>query len=145
MIKGFAECLLEVSANHGTTAQCHISARVGNSNQLVQHILDSCTHIQRILDNSLDLGKLEQHKLVLEDEVVDIKAIGDQVGSMMSKRLQPGVQFLVQCPDVSFRGDNTRWLQLLLNLVSSRHNTTHAQNNNLVITHFAQLATPAGF
>jgi CheY-like chemotaxis protein len=162
VIKGFAECLLspdakEVSfhANHctgggdaagldSTTALRRISARIGN-NQLVQHILDSCTHIQRILDNSLDLGKLEQHKLVLEDEVVDIKAIGDQVGSMMSKRLQPGVQFLVQCPDVSFRGDNTRWLQLLLNLVSSGHNTTHAQQPRNSLAQLLQVSNAMKF
>ena len=108
VIKGFAECLV----SDDSTTVLHTSS-------LIKHILDSCTHIQRILDNSLDLGKLEQHKLVLEDEHVELQKIGDQVASMMANRLKPGVQFLVQCPDVSFRGDNTRWLQLLLNLVSN--------------------------
>jgi CheY-like chemotaxis protein len=129
VIKGFAECLIapngdkEVAVSHhahgGGEDIDSAASKVPTNNQLVQHILDSCTHIQRILDNSLDLGKLEQHKLVLEDEVVDMKATADQVSSMMSKRLKPGVRFLVGCADVSFRGDATRWMQLLLNLVTN--------------------------
>ena len=124
VIKGFAECLIvrdkempQISA--AAVPESAVSYEGANSSQYVQHILDSCTYIQSILDKSLDLGKLEQHKLVLEDELVDIKAICDQVYSMMCKRCLPGVQLQVHCPDVTFRGDRTRWLQLLLNLVTN--------------------------
>jgi signal transduction histidine kinase/CheY-like chemotaxis protein len=127
VIKGFAECVtfpdVEPSVHSPPRSRRVLGAinrgDGGNNRQLVQHILDSCTHIQRILDNSLDLGKLEQHKLVLDDDAVNIKSICDQIRSMLVTQLKPAVQLLVSAPDVSFRGDRTRWTQLLLNLVNN--------------------------
>ena len=124
VIKGFAECLTDVS----------ISDRLADHMQFIHHIMNSCTHIQRILDNSLDLGKLEQHSLVLEDEVVNIKAVCDEIYSMMSVRVKPGVQLVTTCPDLSFQGDRTRWLQLLLNLVSNAVKFTQSGFVRLDIT-----------
>ena len=124
MIKGFAECLIsegdQISKPSLLKDQAQSSgAGTGGCSKFIHHIMDSCTHIQHILDNSLDLGRLEQHKCVLEDEVVNIKAVCDEIYSMMSVRVKPGVQLVVCCPEVSFQGDRTRWLQLLLNLVSN--------------------------
>ena len=80
VIKGFAECVTfpDVEPSVSPPRSRRVLGAInqgdgGNNRQLVQHILDSCTHIQRILDNSLDLGKLEQHKLVLDDDAVNIK------------------------------------------------------------------------
>lgn len=141
VIKGFAECLISPAEKEVLpTEETCVAPESGlvrggiNNQELVHHILDSCTHIQRILDNSLDLGKLEQHKLVLEDELINIKAIGDKICSMMSKRLKPGVQLRVRCPDVSIRGDSTRWLQLLLNLVTNAIKFTQSGFVQLEIT-----------
>ena len=126
VIKGLAEChLCEARASPLITDQGDVAGEDGSS-QFIHHIVNSCTHIQRILDNSLDLGRLEQHKLVLEDEVVNIKAICNEIYSMMSVRVKPGVRLVTTCPDMSFQGDRTRWLQLLLNLVSNsiKHTTS---------------------
>jgi len=143
VIKGFAECMIsdpetrpEITqppptappgANQGAVATADAGTIVSGRAEaahlknygLLQHIMDSCDHIQRILDNSLDLSKLEQHKLVLANEVVDIQAIGSQIYSMLSMRTSPGVRLEVDCPNIKFRGDITRWTQLLLNLLQN--------------------------
>jgi signal transduction histidine kinase len=56
---------------------------------------------------------------VLANEVVHIQAIGAQIYSMLSMRASPGVRLEVDCPNIKFRGDITRWTQLLLNLVQN--------------------------
>ena len=126
VIKGFAEVIVDgdgagspSNTGEGKDADAVATVAASNRRTLMQHILDSCAHIQRILDNSLDLGKLEQHKLVLADEMVDIRAVCSKIFSMLSMRTAPGVRLDVWCPDLSFRGDNTRWAQLLLNLVQN--------------------------
>jgi signal transduction histidine kinase len=53
--------------------------------------LDTCDHIQQILDNSLDLRKLEAHKLVLENERVHIREVVDQVYRMLRKSTKVSV------------------------------------------------------
>jgi CheY-like chemotaxis protein len=100
----------------------------------MDHITSSCAHIQQILDNSLDLCKLEQHKLVLSDEPVRLALIAQKIQSMLRMRCNPGVSLEVDCPDISFRGDNTRWTQLLLNLVHNSTKFTQSGKVSLDIT-----------
>jgi signal transduction histidine kinase len=124
VIKGIAECIQDESASSAQAEtptlppkNTPLKSTLPNNRQLVQHIIDTCAHIAHILDNSLDLSKLEQHKLVLANEPVHIHDIAEQIHSMLSRRTNPGVTLEVRCPAISVRGDRTRWTQLLLNLV----------------------------
>ncbi|MDH5229013.1 MAG: ATP-binding protein [Gammaproteobacteria bacterium] len=110
-ILGFSESLLE---NDVPKDEYHNAAET---------IVRSGKHLQQIINDILDLSKIEAGQLVIETIKTDVRDVLDDVGSLMSKR--------AQSKNISFRiikhyplpgiitTDPTRLKQILLNIAGN--------------------------
>jgi signal transduction histidine kinase len=115
-IIGYAELLEEDSAAEHQRAD-------------LQKIHRSGKHLLGLINDVLDLSKIEAGKFELRIESFELKEFVDQVVStmhpMMSKNRN---RFVLQAEESprQFRGDSTRLRQVLLNLLSNAAKFTHA-------------------
>ena len=91
---------------------------------------DSAEALLDILNEILDFSKLEAHKLELEENAFDLRALVEGVADLMAvKSQEKGVELLVFIePDVPTRllGDSSRLRQILVNLVGNAAKFTAA-------------------
>ena len=103
----------------------HLMRRDGGSpRQLVQldRIGAASEHLLNIINDILDLSKIEAGKLTLADEDVSIDALFENLGSILSPRASAkGLKLVVHCEGIPdrLRGDRTRLLQALLNYANN--------------------------
>ncbi len=95
----------------------------GRQQGQVQSIHRAGKHLLRLLNDALDLARIEADKLVLSEEPFDLHALIDEVASLMGplaerKRLR---FVLERAPDLprAVVGDRTRIEQILLNLLGN--------------------------
>lgn len=83
----------------------------------------AASHLRHIIDDVLDLSRIEAEKLVLESAAFRLDALLEQVRSMMVERAdERGLALRVQTGDgvpATLRGDMTRLRQALLNYLSN--------------------------
>jgi signal transduction histidine kinase len=81
----------------------------------------SCSkHIMAILDNMLDLGKLEDGQMALDSQPLHLHAVVSSVLVVLRVLVTDEVRLEMDVPaDLWIMGDHTRWSQLLINLVRS--------------------------
>jgi len=112
-ILGFADVLLLDRRHPLGTAQ---RSQVG-------HIHRSGEHLLAMIDDLLDLSRIEAGALTLADEDIDVAELVRQVARVMRGRADAGsvtLEIDVQAGQLpTMRGDSTRVRQLLLNLVSN--------------------------
>jgi PAS domain S-box-containing protein len=88
-----------------------------------QKIGAAASHLRHIIDDVLDLSRVEAEKLVLESAVFRLDVLLEQVRSMMIERVEErGLVLRVQTDDgvpPTLRGDVTRLRQALLNYLSN--------------------------
>lgn len=88
-----------------------------------QKIGAAAKHLRHIIDDVLDLSRVEAEKLVLESAAFRLDGLLDQVRSMMIERAEErGLALRVQTDDgvpATLRGDVTRLRQALLNYLSN--------------------------
>jgi len=92
-----------------------VTARQG---QWLQKMEQASAHLLEVIDDILDLSKIEAGKLTLQQEPVDVPALVAAVASMLGGRIQgTGVQLqtLSEGFDGPLLGDATRLKQALLN------------------------------
>jgi PAS domain S-box-containing protein len=85
-------------------------------------IHDAAQHLSRIIDDILDLSKIESGKLTLEQTDFSLRAMLRRVEAMVSERARAkGLAIHIEPGDVPDRlsGDPTRLSQALLNLLSN--------------------------
>jgi CheY-like chemotaxis protein len=103
----------------------HLLQREGATRNLAQRLskLDhAARHLLSILNNILDLSKIEAGKLILEQQDFALEALLDQVCSIVHDEARAkGLDLSVQVHDVPkwLRGDPTRLRQTLLNYVGN--------------------------
>jgi CheY-like chemotaxis protein len=97
---------------------------------LVQTVASSAEHLLGVVNQVLDLSKIEAGKVEIEDAIVDVRAAAQVVIGMFQKTAQDkGVVLdLAVGPDVPphVRGDPLRLRQVLANLVSNAVKFTEA-------------------
>jgi hypothetical protein len=88
---------------------------------LSRTILSCSEHIMSILDNVLDISKLEAGKLTLRKLPVSVELICREIQQSMRSMAAPGVSFVCACgtPGLALMADGVRWKQVLINLVSN--------------------------
>ena len=107
------------------TGMGHLIRRAGISEQQAERLdkIDTAgQHLLQIINDILDLSKIEAGKFTLEESEVSIEAIMANVLSMLGERAQAkNLAFRSELPDVSCRllGDSTRLQQALLNFASN--------------------------
>jgi signal transduction histidine kinase len=84
-------------------------------------ILECSGHVSEILDNALDLSKLEAGNLVLHNQPLNMHQLVHEVFLLLNSTIQsPKVEFQARVKeDLWVLGDRLRWKQLLVNIVSN--------------------------
>jgi signal transduction histidine kinase len=84
-------------------------------------ILECSGHVSEILDNALDLSKLEAGNLVLHNQPLNMHQLVHEVFLLLNSTMQsPQVNFEARVKeDLWVLGDRLRWKQLLVNIVSN--------------------------
>jgi PAS domain S-box-containing protein len=88
----------------------------------LQKIDGAATHLLSIINDILDLSKIEAGKMELEQSDFNLDAIFDQITSLLREQARTrGLQIEVNCDDVPYwlRGDPTRLRQALLNFAGN--------------------------
>ena len=95
----------------------------GRQQGQVQAIHRAGRHLLRLLNDALDLARIEADKLVLSEEPFDLDALIDEVASLMAPLAErKQLRFVLQrAPDLprGVLGDRTRIEQILLNLLGN--------------------------
>jgi len=91
-----------------------------------QSLVDSmqmCTaFMSSIMNNLLDVRKMEEGKMVLSSSPLSLTSILDSVGKMLGPSVRPGVQFITECVVGSndwVLGDSHRIQQIMTNVVTN--------------------------
>jgi two-component system sensor histidine kinase/response regulator len=110
---------------NGILGMAHLLRREGVTSQQAKRLdtIDtSARHLLGIIDNILDLSKIEAGRLVLETAPVAIHSLLNNVSSILSERAKAkGVRLLIETesPRHDLLGDPTRLQQALLNYATN--------------------------
>lgn len=86
----------------------------------IRRIKDSVKHLNNLLEDFLSLGKLEEGKVQVKPEVVEVKEFLDEVAEEMKAIAKPGQQILVELSgDGQFNTDKKLLKNILINLLSN--------------------------
>lgn len=108
-VMGFADALLEDDLGEG-------------SRQKVQRIKDSTESLLTIINDILDISKLEAGKMAIEIIDFDLSSLLDSVKSFFGERSSADVQIRMNVSEdlpSAIRGDPTRLRQILFNLIGN--------------------------
>ena len=110
-ILGFAQLLANES----------LPATVPQKRAFVQNIVTSGRHLLTLINEILDLAKIESGSLSLSMEAVTLPALIEEVRVMVEEQAQQRQIHLVfpACEPLTIRADHTRLKQVLLNLLSN--------------------------
>ncbi len=108
---------------NGIIGMSHLAERTELTPQqrdYMEKIRISGDHLLSLIDNILDLSKIEVGKLQLEDTAYSPTVLLDQLDAMIRPRAEEkGLHFSIDCPPdlpLALRGDPLRLRQVLLNL-----------------------------
>ncbi len=107
----------------GFGRQAERSAESPRQREQLQKISQAANHLLQIINDILDLSKIEAGKLALEHIDLDVEAVLDDIANLVLERAQAkGLELVVQLDPRLYgrlRGDPTRLKQALLNYVSN--------------------------
>ena len=120
----------------------------GRLRQYLSKIRASSDHLMGIINDILDLSKIEADKVELDARSFDLDALLDEVGDILApKAFANGNELAVTVPpEVPSRlvGDPLRLKQVLVNLGGNAIKFTHDGTVRLVVTGAEDQPTPAG-
>jgi signal transduction histidine kinase len=98
--------------------------------QMVQQVIDRQTgHLARLVDDLLDISRIEQGKITVRKELIDLAAVVDQALESCQPLIQSRQhELIVSVPDapISLMGDSERLAQLISNLLTNAAKYTPA-------------------
>jgi len=92
------------------------------SGQRLAHVEEASRHLLALIDDILDLSRIEAGKLAIEPEDFDLGALLGRVQSLLGERAESkGLELVVRAGALPerVRGDPTRLMQALLNLAGN--------------------------
>jgi PAS domain S-box-containing protein len=126
------------------TGMAHILRRSGLTPQQtdkLDKIENAGTHLLNIINDVLDLSKIEAGKFALEDVPVHVEAMLGNIASMLGQKArEKGLRFQVETVSLphNLHGDPTRLQQALLNYASNALKFTEAGHITLRVEEEAQ-------
>ncbi|MHC0037393.1 two-component system histidine kinase PnpS [Pseudoneobacillus sp. C159] len=120
-IKGFSETLLDGAMKDQDTLESFLSI-----------ILKESDRLQTLIQDLLDLSRIEQHDFQLELEEIDILSLLEEVKTMLVGRaIQKNIslQIISKTSPHFVKGDYYRLKQVFINLLSNAINYTGSQGN----------------
>ncbi|MFO1219978.1 MAG: ATP-binding protein [Burkholderiaceae bacterium] len=106
----------------GLTQLLHREPLTPPQQQRLRRINDAANHLSGLIDDILDLSKIESGKVVLEHTGFSLRALLERADSMLGERARgKGLRLTFDAGDAPdhLRGDPTRLSQALLNLLSN--------------------------
>jgi two-component system sensor histidine kinase/response regulator len=94
----------------------------GRQRQLVRTLQRSGRHLLGVINDILDLSKIEVGRLELRAERVDLADVVEDAAELAASQLRPGVELVVRLDPalpLGVRGDGQRLLQVLTNLLGN--------------------------
>lgn len=105
-----------------TLATAHLDDR-DRLKDCLQKISVSSKHLLSLINDILDMSKIERSKITLREENIDIHELLGQLSSMLATQAQTaGIKFQLQTKDIIhpfFRGDSLRLNQILINILGN--------------------------
>jgi signal transduction histidine kinase len=130
-VLGFAEMTVkrlgDLRKGNKTAATTEIQNAALEVETWCNNIVVNSKHIRDILDNVLDLSKLETGTLKLCQEHMKVSELASEIHLLLSPTVRVGVLFAIEVipADLVIVGDRQRWKQLLVNLLSNAIKFTH--------------------
>ncbi|BBP01920.1 PAS domain-containing hybrid sensor histidine kinase/response regulator [Sulfuriferula nivalis] len=106
----------------GMTYLLQRSGVTSSQHEQLDRIHAASRHLLGLINDILDLSKIEADKLVLEQLDIDVAALPVNVASMLSDQIKAkGLRFIIDTATVphNLQGDPTRITQMLINLVGN--------------------------
>ncbi len=131
------------------TGMAHILRRSGltpDQGGKLDKIENAGSHLLRIINDVLDLSKIEAGKFALEDAPVHVEAMLGNVAAMLGQKAQDkGLRFNIETTSLprNLHGDPTRLQQALLNYASNAIKFTETGHITLRVKEEAQTDTTA--
>jgi signal transduction histidine kinase len=92
-------------------------------NEFVQHALDSAQHLLTLINDLLDIAKIEAGKMSVDNETVHLAGVFEEARVLMNvQALQKSLQLTFHASEGSnleLRGDSRRLKQVLVNLIGN--------------------------
>lgn len=101
-------------------------------------VQQSATHLLNLINDLLDLSKVEAGKLDVECIPIDLATLLSEIQADAERLVRPGVRFQLEGAGSTvegLRGDPLRTRQILLNLISNAAKFTHEGAVRLEVTH----------
>jgi|GEM_PF-840320 signal transduction histidine kinase/DNA-binding response OmpR family regulator len=108
-VLGFADILLDGN----------LSEEAGKHVQVIKR---NCESLLGLINNILDMAKLEKGKMELASVPFSLRTLGEDIAAMIQPKLQPGVSFVFDADEEipeKLMGDSFRLQQILVNLVGN--------------------------
>ena len=109
--------------------------------EYVETIKRNSTYLLNLINNILDMAKLEKHKMDLESISFSLETLGSDIGKLIAPKLSENTQFIFDCdpnlPD-KLLGDPNRLRQVLINLLGNAAKFTHRGSVSLMIRHISE-------
>ena len=113
----------------------------------LRKVSEAAAHLLQVINDILDLSKIEAGKLELEDTDFSLSAVLAGARALVAERAQArGLELALASDGVpdALRGDPTRLAQALLNLLSNAVKFTDRGRVDVSVTEIGRESTPAG-
>jgi signal transduction histidine kinase len=91
--------------------------------EFVQHALDSAQHLLTLINDLLDIAKIEAGKMTVDNDTVELHGVFEEARILMEvQALQKGLKLMFEIPEHSkleLRADPRRLKQVLVNLIGN--------------------------
>ena len=120
-VLGFSDILLE-------------NDHTDQTREYIETIKRNCMYLLNLINNILDMAKLEKKKMDLESVSFSLKTMGSDIGKLMAPKLSKDTQYIFEWdPDLpeNMIGDPNRLRQVLINLLGNAAKFTESGSISL--------------
>lgn len=122
-VLGFSDILLE-------------SSHADQTREYIETIKRNCLYLLNLINNILDMAKLEKQKMALESVAFSLKTLGIDIGKLIAPKLSENTQYIFEWDDTlpkEMLGDPNRLRQVLINLLGNAAKFTETGFISLII------------
>lgn len=122
-VLGFADILLE-------------NEHTDQTRDYLETIHRNCSYLLNLINNILDMAKLERHKMTLESISFSLKTLGTDIGKLIAPKLSENTTYVFEWDDDlpdNMMGDPNRLRQVIINLLGNAGKFTETGSISFMI------------